>query len=258
MNRMTGALAVTVERAGEEHLDEIAAIAADWRTADRDEKDLSQRGFLFPDRDRAGYATLLGLSDYCYVAKHDNRVVGFLFAYSDQRVHEADDFVADRVSRKLDSLVMIDQFAVAKDMIRQGISTRLYEHLIGATRGRRLVASVVATPPNVAAQQFHRDFGFLPVLELKGPPHRWADPRHLALQQRPGGRRGAQRPVPRGGRALPARRHAELGQATELPLHHGRHQCRRRLSDPERPARHRLGTAEHLAGHYPRCAPLVC
>lgn len=153
---------LTIDRATAADAEAIQQIADRWRLRERSQADLMDRGFLVADFSIDEYQHLVAASDYCFVARHDGTIVGFLLAYSQARLKDIDDTTAQWLGTRLDDFVVIKQVAVDPQHTGSGVGRRLYQFLIDHLRGQgiRLVAAVVDTPPNVRSQVFHRRLGF--------------------------------------------------------------------------------------------------
>lgn len=160
---------VEISRASTDDVPAIKEIAEQWRMGDRNESDLMDRGFLVSDFTVDDYKHLVASSDYCFVARRDGHIVGFLLAYSQAALKTIDDTTADWVGTRLDDFVVIKQVAVAPSQTGRGIGRELYLHIINQVRGRglRLVAAVVDTPLNVRSRAFHRKLGFTEAYTLR-------------------------------------------------------------------------------------------
>ncbi|QSI47738.1 GNAT family N-acetyltransferase [Thermobispora bispora] len=160
---------VEISRANIDDVPAIKEIAEQWRIGDRDESDLMDRGFLVSDFTIDDYKHLVASSDYCFVARRGDKVVGFLLAYSQDTLKVIDDTTADWVGTRLDDFVVVKQVAVAPSETGNGIGRELYYHLISLVRGKglRLVAAVVDTPLNVRSRAFHRTLGFTEAFSLR-------------------------------------------------------------------------------------------
>ena len=98
---------VEISRASTDDVPAIKEIAEQWRMGDRNESDLMDRGFLVSDFTVDDYKHLVASSDYCFVARRDGHIVGFLLAYSQAALKSIDDTTADWVGTRLDDFVVI-------------------------------------------------------------------------------------------------------------------------------------------------------
>lgn len=183
----TQAEVIEIVRAAEGHLDQIVGLAAS-RSLDRtDRRTAAAEGFLVSDYTMETYRSRLTTAEHFYVAVKGRDVLGFLLAYSDQRV-EADEWLNRRIKTVLGSFLVIKQICVSRAAARQSIASRLYYHVLDQWNQSPVIAAVVSDPPNEASTRFHRKLGFEELTRLTPPDGRlrvvWVrrKPREAMLQ----------------------------------------------------------------------------
>ncbi|MEU9399132.1 GNAT family N-acetyltransferase [Streptomyces sp. NPDC048242] len=160
-----------IVRAREDHLEQITALAAS-RSLDRtDPLQARHEGFLVSDFTEQTYRARLNTAEHFYVAVKGTTVLGFLLAYSDERL-EPDEWLNRRIRSALGSFLVIKQICVARDAARQGVASRLYYHVLDQCEEKPVIAAVVAEPANEASTRFHRRLGFEELIRLVPPDGR--------------------------------------------------------------------------------------
>ncbi|AKH83975.1 GCN5 family acetyltransferase [Streptomyces sp. CNQ-509] len=160
--------AVEITRARLDHLSKIVALARERSLDATDPARASNEGFLVSDYTESTYRERLSSAEHFYVAVKGGDVVGFLLAYSDERL-AADEWLNHWIKARLGSFLVIKQVCVARGMSRQGIASRLYTHILETWTASPVIAAVVAEPANLASTKFHRKHHFEELIELRPP-----------------------------------------------------------------------------------------
>lgn len=178
---------VEIVRAREAHVPAIAALAQSRSLAERDDSIASRDGFLVSGYTEDTYRERLATAEHFYVAVKGDDVLGFVLAYSDERL-SPDEWLNHRIRTGLGSFLVIKQVCVAKKAARKGIASQMYQHVLGQWSPSPVIAAVVAEPVNLASTAFHRRLGFEVLTELTPPDGRqrkvwvWRKPREAMLQ----------------------------------------------------------------------------
>ncbi|MFI7387152.1 GNAT family N-acetyltransferase [Streptomyces sp. NPDC049813] len=177
---------IEIVRAGEEYLDAIVALAEDRRLDPRDPQ-AGRAGFLVSDYTRDDYRSRLSTAEHFWVAVKGPEVLGYLLAYSDERIGP-EEWLNHRIKTALGSFLVIKQICVARTAARAGIASRLYHHVLERWSTSPVIAAVVSVPFNEASTLFHRKLGFEELSRLTPPDGKermvwvWRKPREAMLQ----------------------------------------------------------------------------
>ncbi len=178
---------IEIVRAEETHLADVAALAESRRLDESDPAAAGRDGFLVSDYTLDDYRGRLADAEHFWVAVKGGEVVGFLLAYSDERL-EPEEWLNHRIKTALGSFLVIKQVCVSRGAARQGVASRLYHHVLEQWLASPVIAAVVSEPHNHASSQFHRKLGFEELTHLTPPDGRqrtvwvWRKPREAMLQ----------------------------------------------------------------------------
>lgn len=178
---------IEILRATQEHIPRILELAQARSLDAVDSTVASQEGFLVSGYTEDVYQARLADAEHFYVAVKGADVLGFLLAYSDERI-EPDEWLNHRIKTTLGSFLVIKQICVARAAARQGIASQLYHHVMEQWTSHPVIAAVVSEPPNEASAQFHRKLGFVELTRMRPPDGRlrvvwvWRKPRESMLQ----------------------------------------------------------------------------
>ncbi|KAB1143504.1 GNAT family N-acetyltransferase [Streptomyces luteolifulvus] len=162
---------IEIVRAVESDVARIAEIAAS-RSLDGAHPSTAPRdGFLVSGYTVDTYRARLATAEHFYVARKGSNVVGFLLAYSDQRI-ESDEWLNHHIKTTLGNFLVIKQVCVERESARLGIGSRLYHHVLEQWTTSPVIAAVVSDPPNEASTLFHRKLGFEELTRLTPPDGR--------------------------------------------------------------------------------------
>lgn len=162
---------VEIVRAAREHLAQITRVAESRSLGAEPRTDRNapvEGGFLVSAYTEEDYRSRLESAEHFYVALKGDEVLGFLLAYSSDRV-EHDEWLNRRVKATLGDFLVIKQVCVAQRAGRQGIASLLYYHVLDQWRESPVIAAVVNEPPNEASAGFHHKLGFEELTQLTPP-----------------------------------------------------------------------------------------
>ncbi|MEU0035709.1 MULTISPECIES: GNAT family N-acetyltransferase [unclassified Streptomyces] len=178
---------IEIVRATQDHVPRILELAQSRSLEGTDPAVASQDGFLVSGYTEEVYRAALVRAEHFYVAVKGTDVLGFLLAYSDERIG-LDEWLNHRIKTTLGSFLVIKQVCVARDAARQGVASQLYHHVLGQWTSNPVIAAVVSEPLNEASTRFHRKLGFEELTRLRPPDGRlrvvwvWRKPRESMLQ----------------------------------------------------------------------------
>ncbi|MEU6095972.1 GNAT family N-acetyltransferase [Streptomyces sp. NPDC047079] len=178
---------IEIVRAGDDQLQAVVALAQDWRLDGVDPDRASRDGFLVSDYTIDDYRNRLSTAEHFWVALKGKEVVGFVLAYSDERLGP-DEWLNHRVKSTLGAFLVIKQVCVARSVARSGVASRLYHHVLEQWTASPVIAAAVCEPYNEASAGFHRKLGFEELTRLTPPDGRrrmvWVarKPRETLLQ----------------------------------------------------------------------------
>jgi len=112
---------------------------------------------------------LVALASVAWVAQSDKQVVGYLLAMANSDHYDGEEFGRFREQFQ-QPFVYVDQVAVAAGALRDGIASRLYEHLrlwCVAHDIDILCCEVNTKPLNTTSMKFHERLGFQRLDELE-------------------------------------------------------------------------------------------
>jgi predicted GNAT superfamily acetyltransferase len=177
---------IEIVRATQEHVPQILELAQSRSLEGADPAAASQEGFLVSEYTEEVYRTQVVRAEHFYVAMKGADVLGFLLAYSDERIQQ-DEWLNRRIKTTLGSFLVIKQVCVARGAARRGIASLLYHHVLEQWTSSPVIAAVVSEPPNEASARFHRKLGFEVLTRLVPPDGRmrvvwvWRKPRESLL-----------------------------------------------------------------------------
>ena len=141
---------------------------AQQRALQGSQENASKNGFLVSNFSRDDYCELLQRAEYFYVAAIHSEVVGFVIAYSRDRIGE-DEWLNMQMIDNFHNFTVIKQVGVSKAHSGKSIATRLYARILERAGSGTVVAAVVSDPPNRPSEALHRKMGFQPVTTLTPP-----------------------------------------------------------------------------------------
>jgi predicted GNAT superfamily acetyltransferase len=141
---------------------------AQQRALEGSQENASKNGFLVSNFSRDDYCELLQRAEYLYVAAIHSEVVGFVIAYSRDRIGE-DEWLNMQMIDNFHNFTVIKQVGVSKAHSGKSIATRLYERILERAGSGTVIAAVVSDPPNRPSEALHRKMGFQPLTTLTPP-----------------------------------------------------------------------------------------
>lgn len=179
---------IEVVRATEDHLEQIVRLAESRSLGAAGARGSTavDGGFLVSAYTEADYRARLESAEHFYVAVKGADVLGFLLAYSSDRV-ERDEWLNQRIKTTLGNYLVIKQICVAREAARRGIASMLYYHVLEQWPKTPVIAAVVNDPPNEASARFHHKLGFQELTRLTPPDGMprvvwvWRKPREAML-----------------------------------------------------------------------------
>ncbi|MFE4829215.1 GNAT family N-acetyltransferase [Streptomyces sp. NPDC056672] len=159
---------IEITRAVEADVARITEIAASRSLNGAELSEGPRDGFLVSGYTVDTYRARLAAAEHFYVARKGGDVVGFLLAYSDERI-EPDEWLNHHIKTNLGNFLVIKQVCVEREAGRLGIGSRLYHHVLEQWTTSPVIAAVVSDPPNEASTLFHRKLGFEELTHLTPP-----------------------------------------------------------------------------------------
>lgn len=178
---------IQIIQAREDHLADIVALAESRSLGSMDPETARRDGFLVSGYPLEHYRDRLTAAEHFWVAVRGDQVVGFLLAYSDERL-DPDEWLNHRIRATYGSFLVIKQVCVAPNAARQGVASQLYHHILERWPGSPVIAAVVSEPFNRASAEFHSKIGFEELTRLTPPDGRqrivwvWRKPPEGMLQ----------------------------------------------------------------------------
>ncbi|MGH4033678.1 GNAT family N-acetyltransferase [Actinomycetota bacterium Odt1-20B] len=178
---------IEIVRANESHLSAIVALAEERRLDASDPENAGRDGFLVSDYTVDDYRARLTTAEHFWVAVKGTDVLGYLMAYSDERI-EPGEWLNHRIKTTLGAFLVIKQICVSRAQARGGVASRLYHHVLEQWSESPVIAAVVCEPFNEASTRFHRKLGFDELTRLTPPDGKqrmvwvWRRPREALLQ----------------------------------------------------------------------------
>lgn len=156
---------VSAARPGDES--QIAEVACAVKISLAEGTEESDRGFLVWPQSPETYRERLDLSEHFLVARAEDKVVGFLMAYSRPVLQELqrgmtyeDNILSFALSRGGQDIIFIDQIAVVPTAARRGVASRMLDHLGRGAPNAHLIAGIIHKPVrNTASIRFFQTHG---------------------------------------------------------------------------------------------------
>ncbi len=166
---MSDTSACTIRSAASVDLEQIVALAESYALGSVEGDRLASDGFLVSGFDAASYADWLRNADHFYVASTEEGIVGFMLAYSDERIRPGE-WLNLKIKERVDSnFVLVKQLCVKRGATGRGVARRLYGHLLAQAPERPLYGAIVTQPRNERSIEFHERLGFRKVFEATPP-----------------------------------------------------------------------------------------
>jgi ribosomal protein S18 acetylase RimI-like enzyme len=119
-------------------------------------------GFLMSENlSKSFYENMINNYDYCYVCEIENKIVGFLIAYSSGFMDKTDELGSYLInSYSNEEFIYIFQVAVSPSYQMQNIGTSLYLELFNKAKIKNFRVITSKSPLNKASRLFHQKLGF--------------------------------------------------------------------------------------------------
>lgn len=122
----------------------------------------TDRGFLMSENlSKSFYEKMINNYDYCYVHEFENKIVGFLIAYSSGFIDKTDElgsYLIDSCSNE--EFIYIFQIAVSPSHQMKSVGTNLYLELFNRAKVKNFKVITSKKPLNNASRLFHQKLGF--------------------------------------------------------------------------------------------------
>jgi predicted GNAT superfamily acetyltransferase len=119
-------------------------------------------GFLMSENlSESFYENMINNYDYCYVYELENKIVGFLMAYSSRFIDKTDELGSYLIDSYLnEEFIYIFQVAVNPSCQMNNIGTNLYLELFNNAKIKNFKAITSKNPLNKVSRLFHQKLGF--------------------------------------------------------------------------------------------------
>jgi predicted GNAT superfamily acetyltransferase len=158
-----------IETARPEHLEQVIALAGAYQLQSMEPERAKEHGFLVSGFTDDEYREFLTRADHFRVLLAGDEVLGFVLAYSSDRIASNEWMNLKIKSESLVPFVLIKQICVLPAQIGGKAGTMLYRDLIDRVPDRPLFTVIVADPPNPRSIAFHEKLGFEKVFEATPP-----------------------------------------------------------------------------------------
>ena len=149
-----------IEAASSIHLDQIEAIATEYRLDRLSEEQLGNTGFFVSNFTKDDYLDFLERADQFFVSISGEVINGFLLAYSKDRI-KPNEWLNWRLKNAYEGeFVLIKQVCVRPDSTSRGVGTRLYQHIFNHSADKTFFAAIATRPCNQRSIRFHEKLGF--------------------------------------------------------------------------------------------------
>lgn len=165
---------IEIGRAQAEDAEAIAELANGAALDTVSKRDRAKRGYLVSGFSAKDYARFISLSEYFFVARQGERIVGFVFACSSEDLPS--DWKVEQQIKRLAAraFTLIKQVFVSEAVADRGVGTRLYRTVFAASESRPIFASIVVKPDrNERSIAFHLKHGFREAIRIQGADKRW-------------------------------------------------------------------------------------
>ena len=155
---------IVINKADQRHTAEIYRLSSIYLGFDEANGD-SDEGFLVSGYSQEDYSEFLKNFEHFYVALVDERVIGFVFAYSCKEI--GDKSLSEKISRFASGdCLLVKQVCVHPGFKGKGVGSKLYCHLRKLSPDSDLFAAIVVKPMNLSSAAFHEKAGFKKVFDF--------------------------------------------------------------------------------------------
>jgi len=150
-------------------VERIAAIAAEYDLSQLSDEASRSGGFLVSGFSKAEYHDFIDRADHFYVAQDLQGLVGFVLAYSSERIR-SNEWLNKRLTvMHPDPFVLIKQICVTRQRTSREVGSALYRTVFTHAPGRNALTALVADPPNERSVTFHQRHGFCILTDVTPP-----------------------------------------------------------------------------------------
>ena len=155
---------IIIKKAQEKDIDEILELSEKNTITNVEDK---SSGFLVSGYSKEKYLDYITYADYFYTASIDDKIVGVLLAFHNDKIRE-DELVNSIIKHSVKhKFVLIKQIFVDPQYRGKSISANLYRFLFDATpEDYDFAASIVGKPFNIASVKFHEKLGFEKLMSI--------------------------------------------------------------------------------------------
>ena len=158
-----------IEVAASHHIPRIAAMAKAFRLEELSPEQAKDYGFLVSDFEEEDYRDFLHRANHFYVLLQNRKLLGFMLAYSSDRIQDDEWLNLLIKSRHPDDFVLIKQICIQPEVTGRGLATSLYQYLVSQVQGCPLFAAIALEPVNHGSIAFHERHGFRKVFQATPP-----------------------------------------------------------------------------------------
>lgn len=143
------------------HLKNIVDLAGSYVLNETVKRLSANPGFLVSGFTLTDYENYLKTSDHFYVLIKDDKLAGFLLAYSSDRIKAEEELNSYIKSKNPGPFILIKQICVHRDHKGKGYARFMYDHLFNTAGNTDYFAAIVLNPYNEVSVKFHETYGFI-------------------------------------------------------------------------------------------------
>lgn len=118
-------------------------------------------GFLTSNRGKKFYKKLIEKTNFFYIVREKNSIIGFLIAYPNTVLDSDDDIQRYFINNyQKENFIYIFQVAVSPKYQSKGIGKQLYKRLFKDTDRIKKIVVTSSAPYNQSSEKFHLKLGF--------------------------------------------------------------------------------------------------
>ena len=161
--------ALRIEKVNSRYIPQIFSLAITYQLKRMPPKQSKKLGFLVSDFKKEDYQSFLSYYNYFYVLLEQENVLGFLLAYSRDRIQKNEWLNLQIKFQYPNPFVLIKQICIRPDKVSRGLGKLLYKHLFEQASEEKFFAAIVLQPPNYRSIAFHEKLCFKKVIEITPP-----------------------------------------------------------------------------------------
>ncbi len=150
-----------------EHLAQIASLAKTYQLGQESPK--QDNGFLVSGFEYEDYQESFPRANHFYAFLENENVVGFLLAYSSERIQDSEGLNLLIKYRNPEPFILIKQICIRSDHAGEGLATSIYQYLFSQAKEQYFFEATVLDPINYASIAFHEKLGFKKMFEETPP-----------------------------------------------------------------------------------------